>query len=229
MRSIILHFCALLVGCTAAQVPVNIDGRQLCVPKSHLIPRVAWIKPDGRSVRDNGGIAVKNCLLTLLPDKRLVQSKCLFPPEIGSVAIDPNDGKRMGIGSLGFQDTLMGRISNAKDTRWFESDHGKLLVMENQRLWGDWYIVHRGDNRPNQNRYSLSPSDELIAECHAMRSRVGAPPGQFRNTFECNRNFSTGGLALLYSFEPTLKVPKLSDIDGLDRQLAVGVDRMECK
>jgi hypothetical protein len=218
----------LLSACAVAQNPVEVAGHRFCVPKDHALPKVAWIKPDGRAVRDSDGIAISNCLVVQTAGRALIKSACLFQPELGSVAIDDDDGFKVRVNDPGFRDSLLGRIALGRDTSRTVADRGRLLVTENQRVWSEWFVWHRKDAQPVDASQPVSDDDELVMTCQKSKSRIGASGGEFREFFECKRSFVSAGLSISYSFESESKVPSLDDVIKMDRSIIDGVGKMKC-
>lgn len=228
MRCLAVLAGCLLSACSVAKIPVEVAGHRFCVPKDHVLPKVAWIKPDGRIVRDSGGITISNCLIVQTAGHEFIKSACLFQTELGSVAINDDDGFRVRIKDSGFRDSLLGRIVLGRDTSRTVTDHGRLLVTENQRIWSEWFVWHRKDARSVDANQPVSDEDELVMVCQKSKSRIGAPGGGFRNSFECKRNFVLTGLSVSYSFEPESKVPPLDDVIRMDRSIIDGIGKMKC-
>lgn len=217
-----------LSACSAAQNPVEVAGHRFCVPKDHIIPKVAWVKPDGRAVRDSGGVAISNCLLAQTVDHAFTKSACLFQPALQSVAIDDDDGFRIRINESAFRSSLLGRVAQGRDTLRTTADQGRLLVTENQRIWSDWFVWHRKDGQLTNAKQPISDDYELVMTCQKSKSRIGAPGGEFRNFFGCERDFVAKGLFISYSFESENRVPSFDDVKKLDASIMDTVSQMEC-
>lgn len=228
MKSLVVLIGLCLSACSAAQNPVEIGGHRFCVPKGHVIPKVAWVKSDGRAVRDSGGVAISNCLIAQTADHAFIKSACLFQPEIQSVAIDDDDGFRIRIKDPAFRSSLLGRVAQGADTSRTIVDQGRLLVMENQGVWSDWFVWHRKDGRLVNASEPLSDGYELVMACQKSKSRIGAKGGEFRKFFGCERDFVVKGLFLSYSFESESKVPSFVDVKKLDGSIVDAVSQMKC-
>jgi len=224
---IILIGCTLF-ACSAAQTEFEVGGHRFCISRDHDIPKVSWIKPDGHVVRDSGGAAISNCLINQVAGNNLVKSECLFERQIESVAIDNDDGFRIKTEVQEFAKSLLGRVTLAADTSRTVVDDGHLLVMENQRIWGDWFLWQQS---------AVLPDDALVfhngyiflASCRKSKSRIGASRGKFRYFFECYRTFVNQGLLISYSFESSNKVPLKIDITKTDRSILSGLNKMKCQ
>lgn len=228
MRSLALSLGLFVVGCSNAQPPVELAGRRFCVPEKHVVPGVPWVKPDGRSVRESKGAAISNCLTSRLPSGSLSKSECLFSPEVSTVVIDEDDGFRSGLGSAGYEESVIGRMVKASDSTHSLVDSGRLLVTANPRLWADRYVWHRKDGLFTPGSKPTAGKDELLVSCKETGTKLDAPAGKFRPVVICNRKFVADRLAVSYSFESESKVPSLDVVLRLDQAIADGLDRIRC-
>lgn len=213
--------CCLFAACSSAQNHVELAGQRFCVPESHVAPGVPWVKPDGKAVRDSKGIAVSNCLTARTSANALIKSECLFPPAVGTIVIDEDDGFRIK------PSDLVGRIATEEGAVQTVVDDRRLLVTENQKIWRDWYVWYRKGS-PFSLGDQPNAGDELLVTCHKSRSRIGASPSQMRNVFVCDRQSVLNGLSISYSFESESKVPSFDAVARLDKKLIDGLSKIRC-
>lgn len=228
MRSFLSLGCLFVVNCSNAQAPVELAGQRFCVPERHVVPEVPWVKPDGRSVRESNGVAISNCLTSRLPSGSLSKSECLFSSEVGTVGVDEDDGFRSGLGSAGYEESVVGRMVIAGDSTHTIADGGRLLVTANPRIWRDQYVWRRNEGLFTFGGKPTAGKDELLVSCNETKTRIGAPAGKFRPIVACNRELVVNGLAISYSFELADKVPSLDAVSRLDQKIADGLDKIRC-
>lgn len=228
-KSFVSIGCFFFMGCSNAQTSVELDGQRFCIPKEHMVPEVPWVKPDGKSVRESKGIAIKNCMTERLADNSLIKSKCLFSTKIDGLVIDEDDGYRdTKPGDIDFGESVVGRVVMASDTMRTISDDRRLLVMENPRIWRSLYVWYRKDGRFSPDDLPRSETDELLVSCNNSRTKVGAAGGQMRPAVECDRKLISNGLAISYSFESASKVPSFDVVSRFDAEVVRGFSKFRC-
>lgn len=230
MRNLIVSIgFFFFIGCSNAQTTVELVGQRFCIPKKHVVPDVPWVKPDGKSVRESKGAAIRNCLPERTADNALNKSKCLFSSEIGGLVIDEDDGYRgTQPGDTDFGESVVGRVVMASDTTRTIADDRRLLVTENPKIWGSRYVWYRKGGLFSPDDLPRAKTDELLVSCNNSRTKVGAPAGEMRPIVECDRKFVSNGLAISYSFESASKVPSFDVVSRLDAEVVSGLSKLRC-
>jgi hypothetical protein len=228
MRGLSLSVGLLIAGCSNTQAPVELAGRQFCVPDKHIIPTLAWVKVDSRAVRESNGIGIDNCLIDRQPNGAPSKVECLFPSEVGTVSIDEDDGFRSVLGGAGDKESTIGRMVASSDSTHTIVDGGRLLVIANPKIWRSRYIWRRHNGLFARGSKLTAGKDEFLVSCGDTETRLNSPAYGFRPIVACRRKLMSGKLAISYSFEATSHVPSLEEVLQLDRAIVDGLGRVQC-
>lgn len=210
-----------LIGCASGQ-EAAIDGvGKFCIPADQVVHDVPWVPTDAPGTPK--AFAFAGCWKV----SGVSPKNCPMPSSVrGGVISTLNAFGDVTWSELGrVHGSIYGRLAAAPDTSYEVLDDGRTLVVQNKRLWDQWFIWRKARPGMAQTGSYLDGEDILTASCEVVKVNAPAKATK-RDMISCQRSVNVHGYSLRYTFESSERVPRHTD--ALDASITAVIDGWRC-